>query len=77
MDKQKVLKILNELKPHRELAEWMIALIEAGFMDKATYQNTLFMIASAIKKMPEWEEKEKLKAEFEGIKENHKKEKSD
>jgi hypothetical protein len=31
----------------------MVALIEAGFMDKETYQNTLFMIASAIKKMPE------------------------
>ena len=58
MNKQKVIKILNELKPHRELAEWMIALIEAGFMDKETYQNMLFMIASAIKKMPEWEDKE-------------------
>jgi hypothetical protein len=31
----------------------MIALIEAGFMDKETYQNMLFMIAAAIKKMPE------------------------
>jgi len=68
MNKQQVLNILNELKPHRELAEWMIALIEAGFMDKETYQNMLFMIASAIKKMPEWEEKEKLKAEFEEMK---------
>ena len=77
MNKQKVLKILNELRPHRELAEWMIALIEAGFMDKETYQNTLFMVAAAIKKMPEWEEKEKLKAEFEEINGNDKKEKSD
>lgn len=68
MDKQKVLKILSELKPHRELAEWMIALIEAGFMDKETYQNMLFMFASAIKKMPEWTEKEKLKSEFEELK---------
>ncbi len=77
MDKQKVIKILNELKPHRELAEWMVALIEAGFMDKETYQNTLFMIASAIKKMPEWKEKEKLKSEFEEIKLDNKEEKSD
>ena len=68
MDKQKVLKILSELKPHRELAEWMIALIEAWFMDKETYQNMLFMFASAIKKMPEWMEKEKLKSEFEELK---------
>lgn len=74
MDKQKILKILNDLKPHRELAEWMIALIEAGFMDKETYQNTLFMIASAIKKMSEWKEKEKLKSEFEELKELNKKE---
>lgn len=77
MDKQKILKILNDLKPHRELAEWMIALIEAGFMDKETYQNMLFMIASAIKQMPEWEEKERLKTEFEKIKNGNKKEKSD
>jgi len=75
MNKQKVLKILNKLKPHRDLAEWMIALIEAGFMDKETYQNMLFMIASAIKKMPEWEEKEELKADFENLKINEKKEK--
>jgi hypothetical protein len=46
-------------------------------MDKETYQNTLFMIAAAIKKMPEWEEKEKLKAEFEEIKQENKEEKSD
>ena len=77
MNKQKVIKILNKLKSHRDLAEWMIALIDAGFMDKETYQNMLFMIASAIKKMPEWEEKEKLKAEFEEIKKNDNKEKSD
>jgi len=68
MDKQKVIKILGDLKPYRELAEWMIALIEAGFMDKETYQNMLFMIASAIKKMPEWKDKEKVKKEFEEIK---------
>jgi len=76
MNKQKIIKILTELKPHRELAEWMIALIEAGFMDKETYHNTLFMVASAIKKISEWEEKEKLKAEFEEIKQDDKEEKS-
>jgi len=76
MNKQKILKILNELKPHRELAEWMIALIEAGFMDKETYQNMLFMIASAIKKMPEWQEKEELKRHFEELKKEDKKWKS-
>jgi hypothetical protein len=50
-------------------------LIEAGFMDKDTYQNMLFMIASAIKKMPEWKDKEKLKKEFEELKKSEKKEK--
>ncbi len=74
MDKKKVIRILTDLKPHRELAEWMIALIEAGFMDKETYQNTLFMIASAIKKIPEWKEKEKIKSEFKELKELNKKE---
>ena len=74
MNKQKILKILNDLKPYRDLAEWMIALIEAGFMDKETYQNMLFMIASAIKKMPEWKDKEKLKKEFEELKKSEKKE---
>ena len=71
MNKQKIIKILSDLKPHRELAEWMIALIEAGFMDKATYQNTLFMIASAIKKMPEWEDKEKLKDMLSNLKQEN------
>ena len=75
MNKQKIIKILNNLKSHRDLAEWMIALIEAGFMDKETYQNMLFMIASAIKKMPEWEEKENLKKEFQELKKSEKKEK--
>ena len=75
MDKQKILKILNDLKPYWDLAEWMIALIEAGFMDKETYQNMLFMIASAIKKMPEWKEKENIKEEFEELKKSEKKEK--
>ena len=75
MNKQKVLKILNDLKPYWDLAEWMIALIEAGFMDKDTYQNMLFMIASAIKKMPEWKDKEKIKKEFEDLKRTEKKEK--
>jgi len=74
MNKQKVLKILNDLKPYWDLAEWMIALIEAGFMDKDTYQNMLFMIASAIKKMPEWKDKEKIKKEFEELKKSEKKE---
>lgn len=76
MNKQKVLKILNDLKPHRELAEWMIALIDAWFMDKETYQNMLFMIASAIKKMPDWENKENLKNDFEELKNGEKKEKA-
>ena len=75
MNKQKVLKILNDLKPYWDLAEWMIALIEAGFMDKDTYQNMLFMISSAIKKMPEWKDKEKIKKEFEELKKTEKKEK--
>jgi len=76
MNKQKVLKILNDLKPHRELAEWMIALIDAWFMDKETYQNMLFMVASAIKKMQDWENKEKLKKDFEELKNSEKKEKT-
>jgi hypothetical protein len=46
-------------------------------MDKETYQNMLFMIASAIKKMPEWKDKEKLKAEFEEINQENKDKKSD
>ena len=39
----------------------MIALIDAGFMDKDTYQNTLFMVTAAIKQMPESDEKAALK----------------
>ena len=64
MEKEQVLEILNELKDHRELADWMIALIDAGFMDKDTYQNTLFMITAAIKQMPNWEEKDQLQSKL-------------
>jgi len=77
MNKQKVIEILTDLKSHRDLADWMIALIEAGFMDKETYQNMMFMIASAIKKIPEWEEKENLKEKLESLKESKKEQKSD
>jgi len=73
MEKQAILEILQELKPHRELAEWMIALIEAGFMDKETYQNTLFMVSAAIKKMPEWEEKISLQEKLLKLKDNKEK----
>ena len=72
MEKQAILDILNDLKPHRELAEWMIALIKAWFMDKETYQNTLYMISSAIKKMPEWEEKSMLQKKLLNLKKVHK-----
>lgn len=68
MEKKAVLEILHDLKPHWELADWMIALIEAWFMDKETYQNTLFMIAAAIKKMPKWEEKSNLELKFSKLK---------
>ena len=74
MEKKAILEILQELKPYRELAEWMIALIEAWFMDKETYQNTLFMISAAIKKMPEWEKKSILQKKLSSLKESSKKE---
>ena len=73
MEKKAILEILQDLKPHRELAEWMIALIEAWFMDKETYQNTLFMISADIKKMPEWEEKSLLQEKLSNLKEDNKK----
>ena len=73
MEKEKVISILKDLKNHWDLAEWMIALIEAGFMDKETYQNTLFMISTAIKQMPEWEEKTKLQWKLSELKSDSKK----
>ena len=67
MDKEKVLDILNDLKPYRELSEGMIALINAWFMDKETYQNMLFMIAVAIKQINNWPDKEKIKLKFDEL----------
>ena len=75
MEKKVILEILHDLKPYWELADWMIALIEAWFMDKETYQNTLFMIASAIKKMPEWDEKSNLESKFLELKNSKEKDK--
>lgn len=64
MEKKLVIEILEKLKPHWELAEWMIALIEAWFMDKDTYKNTLFMISAEIKRLSEWDEKTELQAKL-------------
>ena len=74
MNKEKVLDILKDLKPYRELSEWMIALIDAGFMDKETYQNMLFMVSAAIKQMANWAEKERIKWKFDELKKDNEKE---
>lgn len=74
MNKEKVLDILKDLKPYRELSEWMIALIDAGFMDKETYQNMLFMISAAIKQMANWAEKERIKWKLDELKKDNEKE---
>jgi hypothetical protein len=73
--KELVLEILQELRTHREIAEGMIALIEAGFMDKDTYTNLLFMISGAIKSLPEGEQKTALKQQLELLREGEKVEK--
>jgi hypothetical protein len=65
-----VLELLLALKPHRELAEGMIALIEAGFMDADTYTSLLFMISGAIKSLPEGAEKADLKEKLEALRKN-------
>jgi hypothetical protein len=65
--KQEVLDLLAELQPHRELAEGMIALIEAGFMDKDTYKNLLFMIAREVKALPEGKEKAELQEKIQQL----------
>lgn len=70
--KEQVLEILEHLKDQRELAEGMIALIEAGFMDKDTYTNLLFMISASIKSLPDGEQKSDLKHKLEQLKEQQK-----
>ncbi|MDR0650789.1 MAG: hypothetical protein LBG59_05315 [Candidatus Peribacteria bacterium] len=68
-----MLELLHTLKPHRELSEGMIALIDAGFMDSDTLTNLLFMITAVIKSLPEGEEKNQLKEQLDTIKESLKK----
>ena len=65
--KEQVLEILEQLKDQRELAEGMIALIEAGFMDKDTYTNLLFMISGCIKSLPEGKLKSDIKEKLEQL----------
>lgn len=72
MKKETIIEILKELD-NRELSEWMIALINAWFMDKDTYQNTLFMIWNAIKQLPNWEKKKNLQNKLDSIKASEKK----
>ncbi|MDD3868256.1 MAG: hypothetical protein PHR46_01500 [Candidatus Absconditabacteria bacterium] len=71
--KETVLLILHQLKDHRDLSEGMIALIEAGFMDKDTYTNLLFMISGAVKSLPAGTLKDSLQEQVEQLKQESKK----
>ena len=66
--KEQVLILLEKLIPYWELAEWMVALIDAGFMDKDTYQNLLFMLSWAIKNLEDPKLKKELQLQLTELK---------
>lgn len=60
-------KIIENIREERELAEWMLALLEAGFMDDETMYDIHFLIDKEIKKLPEGEKKTELENLFQQL----------
>lgn len=59
MDQKKklLIQILNKLKPHRELSEGILALIESWYADEKTIDGVIHVIANSIRTLKDDEQK--------------------
>jgi hypothetical protein len=60
-------KIIEWLQGYWDLAEWMLALLEAWFMDEETSQNIRFLLLKEIKKIPDEEKKWELQEQYQEL----------
>lgn len=79
MDQKKelIIKILTKLKPHRDVAEGILALVESSYIDKKTIDGILLLINQSIKNVKNKQIKTKLEKSFEVIKKIQQKEDQD
>lgn len=76
MEKRKklLIKVLTKLKPYRNLAEGIMALIKSNYVDENTINGVVNAIAKALKKTKNKQEKSKLQQGMEIVKRLKKKE---
>lgn len=59
-EKDLIKQIIENLQDERELAEGMLALLNAGFMDDETVHGMVFLLEKEIKGLPKGEKKSEL-----------------
>lgn len=62
MEKKKklIIKVLTKLKPYRNLAEGILALVESRYVDEKTIDGVIKIMAKALKNTKNKQEKDKL-----------------
>jgi len=75
--KQLLIKVLTKLKPHRNLAEGILALVESSYVDEKTIDGVLLIINQSIKNVKNQQEKMQLEKSMEAIKKIQQKEDQD
>jgi hypothetical protein len=60
MEKKKelIIKVLTKMKPYRNLAEGILALVESSYMDEKTIDGILHIMNQSIKSIKKENEKE-------------------
>jgi RPA family protein len=65
--KQLLIKVLTKLKPYRDLAEGILALVESSYVDEQAIDGVIHVIGQSIKKIKKDEDKTKLQKWLEKI----------
>jgi len=65
--KELLIQILNKLKPHRDLADGILALVESGYADEKSIDGVIHVIANSIKTLKNDEQKTILQKGLEKI----------
>ncbi len=69
MEKKKelIIKVLTKMKPYRNLAEGILALVESSYMDEKTIDGILHIMNQSIKSIKKENEKELMQKWIEKI----------
>lgn len=69
--KKLIIKVLTKLKPYRNLAEGILALVESSYVDEKTIDGILSLINQSIKSVKNNKSKIKLEKSLEIIQKIH------